>query len=104
MVKKLMAALAPYEPLFFEEPVGSGQNKALEIVSSATDIPIATGERMFRLEEFRDLLEQRTVNILQPDCSHVGGISSLLSIARLAEAYEVSIAPHCPLGPIALAS
>lgn len=104
MVKKLMKALEPFDPLFFEEPVVSGQNSAMPTVSAATAVPIATGERMFRIEEFRDLLETRSVNIIQPDCSHCGGISHLLSISRLAEAYEVSLAPHCPLGPIALAA
>lgn len=59
---------------------------------------------MFTLAEFRDLLEKRCVGILQPDCSHVGGISALVKIAHLAEAYDVAMAPHCPLGPIALAS
>ena len=104
MVKKLMAALAPYDPLFFEEPVTSAQNKALAVVANTTNIPIATGERMFTVEEYRDLLEQRSVNTVQPDCSHVGGISNLLNISRLAEAYEVAFAPHCPLGPIAFAA
>ena len=59
---------------------------------------------MVTVEEFRDLLATRGAHILQPDCSHAGGISHMHSIARMAEAYEVAIAPHCPLGPIALAS
>jgi len=104
MVKKLMRALEPYDPLFFEEPVCAGQNRQLPQVAAATDVPIATGERMFTVEQFRDMLEQRCCNIIQPDCSHAGGISSMLNIGRLAEAYEVSFAPHCPLGPIALAA
>merc|ERR1712185_133865 len=104
MVKKLMKALEPFDPLFYEEPIVSGQNSAMATVAAATSVPIATGERMFRIEEFRELLETRSVNIIQPDCSHCGGISALFNIARLAEAYEVALAPHCPLGPIALAA
>eukprot|EP01059_Diplonema_ambulator_P026659 TRINITY_DN4404_c0_g1_i1.p1 TRINITY_DN4404_c0_g1~~TRINITY_DN4404_c0_g1_i1.p1 ORF type:complete len:390 (+),score=105.28 TRINITY_DN4404_c0_g1_i1:512-1681(+) len=104
MAKTLMKALEPYHPLFYEEPVVKGQNKSLKDLAHATHIPLATGERMHTVEEFRDLLEDRSVNILQPDVSHVGGISNLLTISRMAEAYEVSLAPHCPLGPIALAS
>eukprot|EP00051_Salpingoeca_urceolata_P015933 m.208811 g.208811 ORF g.208811 m.208811 type:complete len:396 (-) comp18541_c0_seq7:37-1224(-) len=102
--KALMAALAPYDPLFFEEPVCVGQNSAMAQVAAATTVPIATGERMFTVEQFRDLFEARAVNIVQPDCSHAGGISQMLSISRMAEAYEVAFAPHCPLGPVALAS
>ena len=88
-------ALAPHNPLFFEEVLVHGQNPALaKAISNRTDVPLATGERMFTIEEFRDLFESRAVNIVQPDCSHAGGISHMLTIARLAEAYEVSFAPH----------
>jgi galactonate dehydratase len=104
MAKKLMAALAPYNPLFFEEPVSAVQNGALPDLAASTVVPIATGERMYTIHEFRDLLAQRSTGIIQPDCSHAGGISHMLSIARLAESYDVGLAPHCPLGPIALAS
>lgn len=71
MAKKLMAALAPYDPLFFEEVLVRGQNPALHAaVSNFTAVPLATGERMYTVEEFRDLFEARAVNIIQPDCSH----------------------------------
>eukprot|EP00658_Telonema_sp_P-2_P079953 TRINITY_DN7869_c0_g2_i1.p2 TRINITY_DN7869_c0_g2~~TRINITY_DN7869_c0_g2_i1.p2 ORF type:complete len:190 (-),score=34.56 TRINITY_DN7869_c0_g2_i1:211-780(-) len=99
-----MKALEPYDPLFYEEPVCSAQNTWLTQAAAATSVPLATGERMFSIEQFRDLMEQRCIGIVQPDCSHAGGISGMLNIARLAEAYEVSFAPHCPLGPIALAA
>jgi galactonate dehydratase len=106
MAKKLMAALEPYNPLFYEEVIVHGQTLALGDagVAGFTSVPLATGERMYTVEEFRDLFETRSVNIVQPDCSHAGGISSMLTIARMAEAYEVAFAPHCPLGPIALAA
>lgn len=104
MCKPLMAALAPYKPLFYEEVISAEQNDSLPMMAAATTVPLATGERMFTMAHFRDLLQKRSIDIIQPDCSHCGGISNLLSIARLAESYDVSLAPHCPLGPIALAS
>ena len=102
--KQLVSRLDKYKPLFFEEPVAESQNAYLDHVAASTPTPLATGERMYSLAQFRDLLERRSVHIIQPDCSHAGGISELVKIARMAEAYEVCLAPHCPLGPIALAS
>ena len=104
MAKKMMVALQEFNPLFYEEVVHPTQNDALSEIASCTHIPIATGERMYTMEQFRDLLQKRSVNIIQPDVSHCGGITNLLNISRLAEAYEVALAPHCPLGPIAFAS
>ena len=104
VAKRLMKRLEPYNPLFYEEPVVVDQNPLLPKLAAQTSIPIATGERMFRASQFRDLLESRAAGIIQPDCSHAGGISHMFAIARMAEAYGVSLAPHCPLGPIALAA
>lgn len=104
MVKKLIDELAPYEPMFIEEPVLSENNEALKHIYPYTNIPIATGERMFSRWDFKELLHQGTVDIIQPDLSHAGGISEVRRIAAMAEAYDVTLAPHCPLGPIALAS
>ena len=69
-----------------------------------TSVPIATGERMFTRWDFKQLLTQGAVDILQPDLSHAGGIWETRKIAAMAEAYDVAVAPHCPLGPIALAA
>lgn len=103
--KRLMAALAPYRPLFYEEVLGPEQNAHLpQMAAASCGVPLATGERMYTVAAFRDLLASRCVDILQPDCSHAGGISSLLTISRMAESYDVALAPHCPLGPIALAA
>jgi len=104
MAKKLVKALEPFDPLFVEEAVVPDMNFALADLKKATHVPIATGERMFSVASFRDLLNAHAADILQPDCSHCGGISNLLTISRMAEAYDVAMAPHCPLGPIALAS
>jgi galactonate dehydratase len=66
-------------------------------------VPIATGERLYSRWDFRDVLTTG-VAVVQPDVSHAGGISEVRRIAALAEAHDVSLAPHCPLGPIALAA
>ncbi len=104
MVKRLIDELTPYEPMFIEEPVLSENNDALKHIYSYTSIPIATGERMFSRWDFKEILHQGVVDILQPDLSHAGGISEVRRIATMAEAYDITLAPHCPLGPISLAS
>jgi galactonate dehydratase len=104
MVKRLIDELAPYDPMFIEEPVLSENNEALKQIYQYSSIPIATGERMFSRWDFKSILEHGNVDIVQPDLSHAGGISEVRRIATMAEAYDVAIAPHCPLGPISLAS
>ena len=104
MVKRLIDELAPYNPMFIEEPVLSENNEALKHIYPYTSIPIATGERMFSRWDFKNVLQEGTVDIIQPDASHAGGISELRRLATMAETYDVAIAPHCPLGPISLAS
>ena len=69
-----------------------------------TSIPLAAGERMFSRFDFKRVLEQGGLAIIQPDLSHAGGITECTKIAAMAEAYDVGFAPHCPLGPIALAA
>jgi galactonate dehydratase len=100
----LIKALEPYQPLFIEEPVQCQNVPVLADLARKTHIPIATGERLFTKWGFREILEQRAASILQPDLSHAGGIFECRLIAGMAESYYAGIAPHCPLGPIALAS
>ncbi len=104
MVKRLIDELQPYEPMFIEEPVLPENNEALKHIYQYTSIPIATGERMFSRWDFKDILHQGVVDIIQPDLSHAGGISEVRRIASMAESFDITLAPHCPLGPIALAS
>ena len=104
MAKRLAKALEPYEPFFIEEPVLSEHNEALPRIAETTTVPIATGERLFSRWDFKGLFEQGVVDLIQPDVSHAGGITEVKKIADMAEAYDVAMAPHCPLGPIALAS
>lgn len=104
MAKVLAKELEPYRPMFLEEPVLPENNEALLEIARHTSIPIATGERMFSKWEFKKLFEQGVADIIQPDLSHAGGITECRKIAAMAEAYDVALAPHCPLGPIALAA
>nr|WP_242968920.1 enolase C-terminal domain-like protein [Marasmitruncus massiliensis] len=73
-------------------------------IAAACNIPIATGERLFTKYDYKRLLQTGGVDIIQPDLSHAGGLTEVKKIASMAEAYDVALAPHCPLGPIALAS
>lgn len=104
MAKVLAHELEPLHPMFIEEPVLPQNNEALREIARSCSIPIATGERMFSRWEFKNLLQDGYVDIIQPDLSHAGGISECRKIAAMAEAYDVAVAPHCPLGPIALAA
>nr|WP_299184078.1 galactonate dehydratase [uncultured Aquimarina sp.] len=104
MIKVLAKALEPYQPYFLEEAVLSENNEALESLKSFTSIPVATGERMYSRWDFKYIIQKGLVDIVQPDLSHAGGISEVKRIANMAEAYDVAIAPHCPLGPISLAA
>lgn len=104
MAKLLAHELEPYHLMFIEEPVLPENNEALREIARHTSTPIATGERMFSRWDFKTLLADGYVDIIQPDLSHAGGISECKKIAAMAEAYDVAVAPHCPLGPIALAA
>lgn len=104
MAKVLAKELEPYHPMFIEEPVLPENNEALKEIAQHTSIPIATGERMFSRWHFKDVLAGGCVDIIQPDLSHAGGITECKKIISMAEAYDVAAAPHCPLGPIALAA
>ena len=77
MVKRLIDELSPFNPMFFEEPVLSENNEALDHIYPYSSIPIATGERLFSRWDFKELLHRGTVDIIQPDLSHAGGISEV---------------------------
>jgi galactonate dehydratase len=104
MARILIKELEPYRPLFIEEPVLAEQAEYYPRLAAQTHLILAAGERMFSRFDFKRVLEAGGIGILQPDLSHAGGITECFKIAGMAEAYDVSLAPHCPLGPIALAS
>jgi len=104
MAKVLIKELEPYRPLFIEEPVLPEQSEHYARLAAQTHIPLAAGERMYSRFEFKRVLEAGGLAILQPDLSHAGGITECVKIAAMAETYDVALAPHCPLGPLALAA
>lgn len=104
MAKVLAKKLEEFDPMFIEEPVLCENMESFKEIAAACNIPIATGERLFSKYDFKRLLSAGGVDIIQPDLSHAGGITEVKKIAAMAEAYDVALAPHCPLGPIALAA
>ncbi|KAG9638652.1 mandelate racemase/muconate lactonizing enzyme family protein, partial [Aureobasidium melanogenum] len=104
MAKQLAHKLEGCDVLFLEEPLLSEHPEGIKQLSNLTSSPIALGERLYSRWDFKRYLEDASVDVLQPDISHCGGISEMRRIAAMAETYDVAIAPHCPLGPIALAA
>lgn len=104
MAKVLAKKLEEFEPMFLEEPVLCENMEYFPEIAAACNIPIATGERLYTRWDFKRLLRTGGVDIIQPDLSHAGGLTEVKKIAAMAEACDVALAPHCPLGPIALAS
>ena len=104
MAKILAKKLEEFDPMFIEEPVLCEHMENFKEIAAACNIPIATGERLYSRYDFKRLLQAGGVDIIQPDLSHAGGITEVKKIAAMAEAYDVALAPHCPLGPIALSA
>ncbi|MFG2455741.1 galactonate dehydratase [Streptomyces sp. NPDC048523] len=103
MSRRLLPLLEPLHPLFVEEPVAPEHSGHLRSLVESTSIPLATGERLYSRWDFRGVMTSG-IAVAQPDLSHAGGISEVRRIAAMAETYDVALAPHCPLGPIALAA
>ena len=104
MAKVLLKELEPFRPMFVEEPVLAEHAEQYPELCGGSAIVLAAGERMFSRYEFKHVFERGGIGIVQPDLSHAGGITECMKIASMAEAYDVALAPHCPLGPIALAA
>ena len=104
LAKKAIAELESFRPMFVEEPIAP-EHALVHIrgIVDSTTVPIALGERVYSRWEFLPLL-QSGLAVAQPDVSHAGGISEVVKIATLADTFGTLLAPHCPLGPIALAA
>lgn len=102
MAKQLAKALEPLGLLFIEEPLLSENAEGLVQLSNLISTPIALGERLYSRWDFKQVMQAGAVDIIQPDLSHAGGLSECRRIAAMAETYDVAVAPHCPLGPLAL--
>ena len=104
MAKVLAKELDQFKLMFIEEPVLSENVEALREIANHCSTPIALGERLYSRWDFKHVLSGGYVDIIQPDPSHAGGITETRKIAAMAEAYDIALALHCPLGPIALAA
>jgi galactonate dehydratase len=89
---------------FLEEPVAPENVPAMAEIKQQTGLRIATGERLFTRFAFREVLERRAADILQPDLCHCGGILEAKKIAAMAEAYYMLVSPHNPNSPVSTAA
>ncbi len=96
-------ALAPYDPLFFEEPIRPENREAWGDMKRQMTCTLATGESLYSRFEFLSLLCAKGADIIQPDICVVGGLLEMRKIAAIAEAHYVTVAPHNPMGPLATA-
>jgi galactonate dehydratase len=94
--------LAPYRPAWYEEPVTPNSLDLLKEVKTALPFPIAAGERLYTLEDFQRLTSLRAADVVQMDPAHCGGLLVSKKIAALAQAQDLSVSPHCSVGPVAL--
>ncbi len=101
---EIAAELEPLAPAWLEEPVPFDVPAGLARVRNATSRPIATGERIHLLSDFRTIIEQGLVDIVQADLTHFGGFTGLQRLAGWAEAYELPLAPHNVCGPVGTAA
>ncbi|KWV41931.1 isomerase [Rhizobium altiplani] len=101
--RQLGNALAPYDPLFYEEPLRPENIEAWGDLKQGLNCVLATGESLYNRNEFLRLLQVKGADLIQPDICVVGGISEMRRIATLAEAHFVGVAPHNPMGPLATA-
>ncbi len=104
MARVLLRELEPLRPMFVEDAVVSAMVETMADLARATSIPLCIGERLHSRYDFKRVFELRAAQVINPDTAHVGGISEMVRIGHWAEAYDVAFAPHCPLGPIALAA
>ncbi len=104
MARILLRELEHLRPIFVEDAVVSAMVETMADLARATSIPLCIGERLHSRYDFKRVFELRAAQVINPDTAHVGGISEMVRIGHWAEAYDVAFAPHCPLGPIALAA
>lgn len=104
MARVLLKEMEHLRPIFVEDAVVSAHIDAMADLQKATSITLCIGERLHSRYDFRAVFEKRAAGLINPDTAHVGGISEMVRIGHMAEAYDIGLAPHCPLGPIALAA
>jgi galactonate dehydratase len=100
----LLREMEPLRPMFVEDAVVSAMVETMADLQRGTSIPLCIGERLHSRYDFKRVFETRAARVINPDTAHAGGISEMVRIGHWAEAYDVALAPHCPIGPIALAA
>lgn len=98
--KRLSSVVEQFSPLWFEEPVPPENYEEMSEVRKYSNIPIASGERLAGLHQFRQLIEKGAVDIVQPDLAMGGGFTVCRKVAAIAEGHYVDLAPHVFGGPI----
>src|SRR3954467_3089490 len=101
---EIIKALEPFRPWFYEEPIQFQNLPLMAEMAKKTTFPFATGERMVTKWQFRDLLTAGAAQLLQPDVTHVGGITELKAVATLAEAFYADMLPHSKEGVVGFAA
>ena len=96
--------LAPFKPMFFEEPVPPDNLDALKAVRDKSPVAISAGERLYTMRDYKKMFDLMAADYIQPDVSHAGGIMELKNIAAEAECRYIPFAPHNPSGPVACAA
>jgi galactonate dehydratase len=104
MARILLKELEPLRPIFVEDAVVSAMVETMADLARATSIPLCIGERLHSRYDFKRVFELRAAQVINPDTAHAGGVSEMVRIGHWAEAYDIALAPHCPIGPIALAA
>jgi galactonate dehydratase len=104
MARVLLKELESLRPMFVEDAVVSTMVETMADLARSTSIPLCIGERLHSRYDFKRVFELRAAQVINPDTAHVGGISEMVRIGHWAETYDIAFAPHCPLGPIALAA
>lgn len=97
-------ALEPYNLYFFEDPIEPENMDAWEYVAASVPMPLAMGERLYTIYQFRDLLNHNGAAFVRPDLSLAGGITNVKKIATLAEASYIGVVPHNPLSCVLTAA
>jgi galactonate dehydratase len=100
----LAEGIAQYTPYFYEDPILPDNLDAMDLIAKKINIPIATGERFFTLQQFETLLERGAVQYVRTDVCLAGGLTNCKKIAALAETHYAQVVPHNPLSPVSTAA
>lgn len=93
-----------YRPMVFEDPITPDNIDSMGELASRISVPIATGERFINIKEFEMLFRRNGASYVRPDVCAVGGITAAKKISAMAEANDVLVIPHNPLGPVSTAA